>query len=406
MYIYKLGVTIPAGAEEIEALSAASAPDTMADVDRRAPSGLIPAPYAAGLRRLSARAAPAPSPRSGLASFSPLADAVLSHLRAAGVPLLPGLSPAELAHAEAELSFAFPPDLRALLSLALPSAPGFPDWRQPRRLIPALRLPLAAASLQIRRRAAGADPARAALRHAPLLIPIFERCYLPVRPSLAGNPVFLVDESRISCCGVDLADFFRRQSLLPSSFPAPPLRRQLSAAEKPLLLPPPPSDSRRSLDSIAGKTPRWIEFWSDAAASDCRRQSASSASDPELFLEIRVKRLPDWVRSYLNRMGTVLKDGGWGEAEVAEMVEVTASTGFYDGRGDAATVDGQVVLDALLLKAVRCSDSLRRAGWSSEEISDVLGFDLRPERRRRPPLKLPPDIAVKIGKLAEAVSRS
>uniref|UniRef100_A0A804IEX8 Uncharacterized protein n=2 Tax=Musa acuminata subsp. malaccensis TaxID=214687 RepID=A0A804IEX8_MUSAM len=88
------------------------------------------------------------------------------------------------------------------------------------------------------------------------------------------------------------------------------------------------------------------------------------------------------------------------------MVEVTAATGFCDGRGDAAAVDGQVVLDALLLKAVRCSDSLRRAGWSSEEVSDLLGFDLRPEQRRRPPLKLPPEIAVKIGKLAEAVSRS
>ncbi|WOL01124.1 hypothetical protein Cni_G09838 [Canna indica] len=384
----------------------------MADVDRRVPSGLIPAPYAAGLRRLSARAAPAPSPRSGLASFSPLADAVLAHLRAAGVPLLPGLSPDELAHAEAELAFAFPPDLRALLSLALPSAPGFPDWRQPRRLRPALRLPLAAASLQIARRYATADPVRAvrlardALRRAPLLIPVFERCYLPVRPPLAGNPVFLVDESRITCCGVDLADFFRRLSLSPSSFPVPILRRQLSAAEKPPLPPPPPTDSRRSLDSIAGKTPRWIEFWSDAAASDRRRRSPSALSDPELFLEIRVKRLPDWVSSYLDRVGAVLREGGWGEAEVAEMVEVAGAAGYLDGRREAAMVDGQAIMDALLLKADRCSDSLRRAGWSSEEVSDVLGFDLRPERRRRPPLKLPPGIAVKIGKLAEAVTRS
>nr|XP_010911691.1 uncharacterized protein LOC105037760 [Elaeis guineensis] len=409
----------------------------MVDVDRRM-AGLTPA-HAAGLRRLSTRAATATAPstpgaaRNGLLSFLPLAEALISHLRSSGVPVQPGLSDAEFSRAEAEFGFAFPPDLRAVISLGLPAAPGFPDWRSRLRLRAALDLPIAAISTQIARNAfwsrswgpRPADPeralrlARSALRRAPLLIPLFGRCYIPCHPPLAGNPVFFVDETRISCCGFDLADFFRRESAF-HTFPLPPapsppdlfLRRQRSAstaADKPSPSLPRPSASRRSLDSIAGKTPRWIEFWSEAAASDRRRRSSSSsATHPERFLEIRVpQRLPAWVGTYLDRIKSVLIDGGWGESEAAEMVQVTAS-GFFDGaEGAAAVVDSQAVLDALLLKADRCSDSLRRAGWTSEEISDALGFDFLPDRRRqRRPLNLPPEIAVKIGKLAEAVSRS
>lgn len=114
---------------------------------------------------------------------------------------------------------------------------------------------------------------------------------------------------------------------------------------------------------------------------------------------------PVWLRDYLDKIGSVLKDGGWGENEVSEMVEVAAaSPEFID-----LVIDGQAVLDALLLKADRCSDSLMRAGWSSDEISDVLGFDFRLENakgRRRSEVKLPAEIQVKIGKLAEAVCKS
>nr|CAD1832267.1 unnamed protein product [Ananas comosus var. bracteatus] len=278
----------------------------MVDVDRRTP-GLPPA-HAAGLRRLSSRAAAGVSSsssgaRAGLLSFSALAESLLSHLRSCGVPVLPGLSDAELLRLEAELGLSFPPDLRALLSLGLPSAPGFPDWRSPLPLLlPSLRLPSAALALHVARRGNAApwprslgprppDPAaalrlaRSALRRAPPLIPLFRRCYLPALPALAGNPVFRVDDdggddaARVSCCAADLADFFRREAAFRSdsdSAPALPLRRQLSA---PIPPPPPPSASsaRRSLDSsIAGKKPRWIEFWSDAALD--RRARASSAS--------------------------------------------------------------------------------------------------------------------------------
>ena len=48
-----------------------------------------------------------------------MAAGVLAHLRAAGVAVLPGLTDAELARAEAEFGFEFPPDLPAVLALGV-----------------------------------------------------------------------------------------------------------------------------------------------------------------------------------------------------------------------------------------------------------------------------------------------
>ena len=109
-------------------------------------------PRHAGLRRLSTRAAASASasPRHGLHSFHAVAAGVLAHLRAAGVAVLPGLTDAELARAEAEFGFAFPPDLRAVLALGVPSGPGFP-WRGREGLCAAFDLPAVVASLQTAR---------------------------------------------------------------------------------------------------------------------------------------------------------------------------------------------------------------------------------------------------------------
>jgi hypothetical protein len=86
------------------------------------------------------------------------------------------------------------------------------------------------------------------------------------------------------------------------------------------------------------------------------------------------------------------------------MVEVSGS-GFFDG--DMVMLDNQAVLDALLLKVDRLSDSLRKSGWSSEEVSDALGFDFRPEKKDKKPVKkLSPELVHSIEKLVESVSRS
>ncbi|XP_059623887.1 uncharacterized protein LOC132266893 [Cornus florida] len=399
----------------------------MVDVDRRM-TGLNPA-HIAGLRRLSARAAAAtpstPLPvRNGLLSFTSLADKVITHLKNSGIQVQPGLSESEFARAEAEFGFAFPPDLKAVLSAGLPVGPGFPDWRSAGsarvHLRASLDLPIAAISFHIARNALWSkswgprpsDPekairiARNAIKRAPLLIPIFNHCYIPCNPSLAGNPIFFVDENRIFCCGSDLSDFFDRESSLFQCSNPQILSKQRSLSEKSAGSS--SNYSRRSLDTITGgRTPRWVEFWSDAAVDPRRRRnsnsSSSSSSSPERYFDMPRSEMPKWVDEYIKQIGSVLREGGWNESDVAEIVHVSAS-GLFDG--EMVLLDNQAVLDALLLKADRYSDSLRKAGWSSEEVSDALGFDFRPEKERKPAMKLSPELVERIEKLAESVSRS
>ncbi|XP_050204312.1 uncharacterized protein LOC126654486 [Mercurialis annua] len=399
----------------------------MVDVDRRM-TGLNPA-HIAGLRRLSARAAAAPSTaplRNGLISFTTLADKVITHLRNSGIQVQPGLSDAEFARAEAEFGFAFPPDLRAVLSAGLPVGPGFPDWRSTGarlHLRASLDLPIAAISFQIARNTLWSkswgprpsDPekalrvARNALKKAPLLIPVFNHCYIPCHPCLAGNPIFFVDENRIFCCGLDLSDFFDRESLFRSSEDDPViLKKQRSVSEKSAGSS--INYSRRSLDtgiSSGSRTPRWVEFWSDAAIDRRKRNSASSSSgssSPERFFDIPSRsKMPKWVGDYIEQIGSVLREGGWCETDITEIVHVSAS-GFFEG--EMIMLDNQAVLDGLLLKTDRFSDSLRKAGWSSEEVSDALGFNFRPEKERKSVKKLSPELVEKIGRLAQSVSRS
>ncbi|XP_077213771.1 uncharacterized protein LOC143848663 [Tasmannia lanceolata] len=378
----------------------------MVDVDHRM-SGLNPA-HIAGLRRLSARAAAAPTtknstPGPARPTFSSLAEKVLLHLRNSSIPVQPGLTSTEFTLIEAEFNFAFPPDLHAILSAGLPMGPGFPDWRSHHHLRSALDLPIASISLQIARnsfwpKSWGPKPsnpkqalriARHALKKAPLLIPLFNHCYIPSHPSLAGNPIFFIDENQIFCCGFDLADFFNRESEFRSSDNF--LRRRNSVSDKATswIFP------RRSLDS-GGKNPRWIEFWSDAAMR-CRNSS------PERFFEISRRiipaKLPIWLDGYLGGIASVLRKGGWGESDVEEIVHVSGF-GFFEE--EEVLIDSQVVLDVLLLKVDRFSETLRRAGWSLEEVEEALGFNFRPEKERKP-AKLSPELIEKFGRL---VSRS
>ncbi|CAJ1942803.1 unnamed protein product [Sphenostylis stenocarpa] len=150
----------------------------------------------------------------------------------------------------------------------------------------------------------------------------------------------------------------------------PVLKKQRSVAEKhsaskcPL-----PPFSRRSLD----------------AAVDRRRRAS-----------------PEWVEGYVGLMGSVLREGGWSESDISEMVSGSGSD------FGLVLLDNEGVMDALVSKAERFSDSLRKSGWSSEEVSDALDlrFDLPVEKGRRPPKKVSPQLVERIGKLVESVSRS
>ncbi|KAJ3697143.1 hypothetical protein LUZ61_000848 [Rhynchospora tenuis] len=373
----------------------------MVDVAQRTatlpPPHPTPAPLRrlSGLRRLSVRASsatPSTPSRTAVSSFADLASSILSHLSLSTVQIEPGLSDSDLLRIESELSITFPPDLRTLLSLGLPSGTGFPNWRN-RPLHPILNLPLKKIPLV----------GHSSLGKAPRLIPVYKNCYIPASPCLAGNPVFRVEEDSVSIAGVDLADFFSRET----GFFAPPaatsLRRQLSASLPPLH----PSSaststSRRSLDSMAGKTPRWIEFWTDATSTANRRRRINGSisnnndfSDHELVIEMEsVEKLPSWVSTYLDEISSMLRSGGWCESDVKEMVHVAASDVSCDGK-----IDGQDALDNLLRKTDRCSDSLRRAGWNSDEVLELLRLDDLERKQqpvRRPQVRLPPKVPLAV----------
>ena len=47
-----------------------------------------------------------------------------------------------------------------------------------------------------------------AIRCAPLLVPLFNRCFLPCRPCHMGNPVFFVTDDRVLCVDLDILHFF------------------------------------------------------------------------------------------------------------------------------------------------------------------------------------------------------
>ncbi|XP_039811876.1 translation initiation factor IF-2-like [Panicum virgatum] len=167
---------------------------------------------------------PAPPSPSAATGPAPSPSAVLGHLAAAGVPVLPDLSDTELALAEAALDgVQLPPDLRELLALgevtaALPLAPG----RRPGRTAP------------------------------PPLVPLCGRHYVPATPCLAGNPVLHMSDSGVRFAGANAADFVLR-AFAAEPPPGAPLRRQLSApAPPPTARPPPRTGSRVAASLRAG----------------------------------------------------------------------------------------------------------------------------------------------------------
>ena len=137
----------------------------------------------------------------------PTADASLGELIPAECRG-PGLSPAELAAAQEEAEASFPPDLCELLSQALPTGDGFPDWRyRPKEVMGVWRERLIADfhfdvinngfwRPDWGERPDDPDDARGVvadqLARVPALIPIFIHRAIPNEPLEPGNPVFSV----------------------------------------------------------------------------------------------------------------------------------------------------------------------------------------------------------------------
>lgn len=108
------------------------------------------------------------------------------------------------------------------------------------------------------------------------------------------------------------------------------------------------------------------------------------------------------MTGYIGRVGSILRAGGWPETDIEEIVQVSAS-GFWEG--EMVCLDNQAVLDALLLKTGRFSDTLQKAGWSSEEVTDAFGFDFRPVKEKKAVKMVSPELAERIVELAATVAK-
>ncbi|KAG4391000.1 hypothetical protein JHK82_012420 [Glycine max] len=128
-----------------------------------------------------------------------------------------------------------------------------------------------------------------------------------------------------------------------------------------------------------------------SAANKC---PAPGFSRHSLDAAVERRRRSKWVEGYVGMMGSVLREGGWSESDISEMVSGSGSV--------SVLLDNEEVFDA-----ERFSDSLKKSGWSSEEVKDVLGLYLRPEKKgRKPPKKVATQMVKRIGKLVESASRS
>ncbi|KAG1366690.1 hypothetical protein COCNU_13G004800 [Cocos nucifera] len=280
-------------------------------------------------------------------SFAAYAKAVIDHLRASGVAIVGGLDDSEFAAIKTTYGFDFPPDLRSILREGLPIGSGFPNWRSasPQQLEILLRLPVSGLLHEVSNKgfwcaAWGSRPAgdksvvaMGILEKAPVLVPIYRQFYIPSVPNLSGNPVFYVRGGDVRSAGLDLADFFQRESgrFLPKG-------REHSGDGG---APPAPA--------WAAKEARRVEVWTELAAERERWG---------------VPEKPRGLEGWLGEMGRRLRAGGWGEEEVREMLMMGSGSG-----GNRTAVRDR---ESLIWHVRLLSLALLRAGWSPEDVTDSM----------------------------------
>ncbi|CAK9194837.1 unnamed protein product [Sphagnum troendelagicum] len=177
-----------------------------------------------------------------------------------------------------------------------------------------------------------------------------------------------------------------------------------------------PSQAPRNMSLLmrvpSGLSPRHIEFWSDIANKQKVSMAAVAAQEdgllfspcnvdddvttrpppPRLHLnrelhssdtkeEDQPQLVPNyssssssskWLTRYLEEMSLVLRQGGWREDDICDMMEAQAlpSTTWNQ------QIDAQAVLLTLAKEVELLSTSLKKAGWSVPDVSESLKWGL------------------------------
>ncbi|XP_051117332.1 uncharacterized protein LOC127242042 [Andrographis paniculata] len=305
---------------------------------------------------------PTPRPSRICFSYAAYAKNLIHHLRATDIPVAAGLSESEFAAAEAAYGFTFPPDLRAILREGLPVAPGFPNWRSSSRqqLEILTALPVRGICMEVSRNRFwtgiwGDRPecderavrlAEDRLRIAPPLVPIYRSFYIPATPRAAGNPVFYVRGGDVRLWSFDVGRFFQRSEFGISGGGGEEVLRR-----------PAPSLNWLSSPAWAATEARRIEFWTEVAergGNKAAREETRGWWDGELG-------------GCLEEVCWRLREGGWREEEVREMVMMDGCD-ERDGGCDGPLDEGHVARRMTVL-----SERLLSAGWSREDVVDSLG---------------------------------
>ncbi|ERN14231.1 uncharacterized protein LOC18442486 [Amborella trichopoda] len=249
-------------------------------------------------------------------SYAAYAKTVINHLSSCSIPIAPGLTNQEFKTLETSLSISFPPDLRIILEAGVPVGHGFPNWRQlgTQGLVSArahLSTGLAHWLTNHWPSSFGSKPSEPSLvkTKADALIresvPIYGDFYIPSSPDLGSNPVLWVRANGVKWAGFDLVDFFERIW----GVAAPAWR---------------------------AKRAREIEFWKEIVEMDGGDAEGVDGVDcGEGMAEIgngmdggdwgegvggEGVGGKEWVEKVLGEAGWRLREGGWKEEEVREMV--------------------------------------------------------------------------------------
>lgn len=256
-----------------------------------------------------------------------------------------------------------------ILQEGLPVGPGFVNWRSssPQQLQILASLPGRSLIKEVSQsgfwcdawgkrpsdRDGAVELAKRLLEESPVLVPIYRSCYIPASPNAAGNPVFYIDGGDVRVLSFDLAGFFQEFEW-----------RRIGVFRPARKVPP-----RIGTPAWAAKEPRRIEFWSDVAERGGR-------TEPPAATVARGSTRGWWcggagggdgdggkLGACLEEAYWRLRDGGWREEEVREMLSMDGC----DGRvkvGDDVARSQEVV--AWHVRA--WSLELLRAGWSREDL--------------------------------------
>lgn len=170
-------------------------------------------------------------------------SSVIQAMADQGVTFQQGLTEEEISKTEILYSLTFPPDLKAFLSLSLPVAEGFVNWRTASKdeILYKLQLPFKVILSKVKyhdywleswgkrpcESAMAYEVALGQLQSQPKLIPIYQYSYLPEAPHEAGNPVLSVNQSKMFYESADLIQFLIKnfQVAIPEDYLAQATKR-------------------------------------------------------------------------------------------------------------------------------------------------------------------------------------